>query len=198
MKTRILITSGVVLLIIGIYLLFQNKFETPSYKTNIKNNLQSEWKSSKSVSRINDSNEIIEYKKVDVIVVLNEKIIGDTTAIDPLVIDLSKDNIVIKSGLFSKSCNVKFEKIIQQKFKASTDLTTINTEIKGEIRYNIDYEIEGVCKYEKAEQMITDRIMNDIYKHAKERVEFGLPTILAHNFQIETPSKVIRIKKSEL
>jgi hypothetical protein len=198
MKIRILIISVITLFIIGISIFAQNKSENKYNTSDLKYKLNSEWNSTKNISRINDSNEVIEYKKVDVIVILKEKIIGDTTAIDPLIIDLNKNNIVIENGLFSKLCKVEFEKAIQQKFKTNTNLTTINTELKGKISYSIDYETKGFFKYKIAEEIITDKIMNDIYKHLKENIEIRKPVILGNNYQIETPSKQIKIRKNEL
>lgn len=113
-----------------------------------------------------------------------------------MVIDLNKDYIVIENGLFSKLVKVKFEKIIQQKFKVNTDLTRINTEVKGKISYSCDYEIEGGFKYRKTEEIIEDKIMNNIYKYLKENLK--KPVILINNYQIETPLKQIKIRKNEL
>ena len=198
MKTRRLIITSILILIIGIssYIIFVS--DVSKYTSKSNHNLQSKWNSTKSIGRMNNSNEKVSYKKVDIIVILDDKIIGDTLSIDPLIIDLSKDNIIIKSGVFSKSCNVNFNKKIQQIFNLSTDLTTIKTSLKGEIDYALNYEIKGICKYEKAEEIITDRIMNDIYKNAKNHIEFGLPSIVVNNLQIETPPRLIENTKLKL
>jgi len=137
-------------------------------------------------------------KKTDIVVVLNEKIIGDTNSMDPLIIDLNKENIIIKNGIFSKSCNVDFAKDIHQNFKVNTSLTTIETDLKGKIIYSVKYEIKGISNYEKAEAMITSLIMNDIYKNAKEHIKFGLPDILTDNLQIEISPKTMNDTKLKL
>ena len=198
MKTKNLIILGVFISVIGIYFLIKYNSNNYSVTSNMSKKIESEWKSSEIISRMDDSNEKISFKKIDIIVVLNEKIIGDTNSMDPLIIDLSRENIIIKNGIFSKFCDVNFTKDIHQNFKVNTSLTTIETDLKGKIIYSVKYKIKGISNYEKAEAMITNIIMNDIYKNAKEHIKFGLPDILTDNLQTEISPKLMNDTKLKL
>ena len=167
MNTRKLIIFTILVLLVGamFYALINLNFSY--YKSNCKQNISSNWNNSNNIFGIANSDEKIVYKKVDIIVRLNKKVIGDTSATDPLVIDLSREKIIIKNELLCKSCKVNFTKKIQQEFNTYTDLTSIKTNCSGKIIYSTDYKIVGICKYEEAEKMIRDKIMNDIYTEAK-------------------------------
>jgi len=201
MKTRKLIIASVLILTIGIILFAQIDWNLSYYNSNCKQNIHSNWNSSESICSVANTKDTIAYRKADIIVKLNEKVIGDTSAINPFVIDLSNEGIVINEKLFFKSCKVNFIKKIHQEFNLNTDLTSIKTKCEGTIIYNIDYEIKGLCNYEKAEMMITNRIMNDIYMEAKKMIKLELPIILGNNIP-KTPTEnlpnITINKRSEL
>jgi hypothetical protein len=53
MKKKVLIISGILLLIIGIYLLFQKSLKNTPVSSNMLKKLESEWNSSEKIGRIN-------------------------------------------------------------------------------------------------------------------------------------------------
>ncbi|WP_288956499.1 hypothetical protein [uncultured Polaribacter sp.] len=190
MKKKVLITSSILFLIIGIYLFVKFNFGNSSTSSIISKKLESEWDSSENIGRINNSNEKITFRKIDIIVLLNGKKIGDVNSTNPLIIDLNNDNIIVKNGIFFKSCNANFTKYIHQSFKSNTDLTSIKTDINGKINYSVNYEIKGNKSYKETKEIITNLIMQDIYKNAKSSIKFGIPEIKSNKYRTEKEKKM--------
>jgi hypothetical protein len=152
--------------------------------------LESKWDSSENIGRINNSNEEITFKKIDIIVVLEGKKYGDVNSENPLVIDLNDNNIIVKKGFFSNSCIADFTKNIHQIFKLQTDSTSIKTKIKGKITYQVNYEIKGNKNYKESKEIILNLIMKDIYDNVKSNIKFGIPEIKKNHFKSEKQEKL--------
>ncbi|WP_298763483.1 hypothetical protein [uncultured Polaribacter sp.] len=177
MKKKVLILSIIVFSILGFYFFIQSNFKNSSVSSSLNKKLESKWNGTKNISRINDSNEEILFKNIDILVTYKGKKIGDTNTKNPLIIDLSDDNIKINNSLFSKSCNADFTKKIKQSFKSNTALTSIKTNVTGKIIYTVTYEINGYTNAAEAEETFINLIMKDIYTNAKSSIKFGIPEI---------------------
>lgn len=177
MRKKVLILSIIVFSILGFYFFIQSNFKNSSVSSSLNKKLESKWNGTKNISRINDSNEEILFKNIDILVTYKGKKIGDTNAKNPLIIDLSDDNIKINNSLFSKSCNASFTKKIKQSFKLNTALTSIKTNVTGKIIYTVTYEINGYTNAAEAKETFINLIMKDIYTNAKSSIKFGIPEI---------------------
>ena len=190
MKKKVLIILIILFSIIGIYFFTQYYFKNSSVSSNMLKKIESEWKGSENIGRINNSNEEITFKKTEIIVLLNGEKFGDINSKNPLIIDLNNDNIIIKKGIFSMSCDADFTKNIQQIFKLKTDSTLITTNITGKIIYKVNYEIKGNKNYEQDKKIITNLIMKDIYDNAKSNTKFRIPEIKTIDFNPKKKEKM--------
>ena len=190
MKKKVIIILIILFSIIGIYFFVQYNFNNSSVSSSILKKIESEWNSSENIGRINNSNEEITFKKTEIVVVLNEKKFGDINSKEPLIIDLNNENIIVKNGIFSKSCDADFIKNIQQSFKLETGLTFVTTNISGKINYKVNYEIKGNKNYDEAKEIIENLIMKDIYDNAKSQIKFGIPEINTTDFKPKKAEKI--------
>lgn len=176
--------------IVGIVFFAIFNFNNSFVSSNMSKKLESKWDSSENIGRINNSNEEITFKKIDIIVVLEGEKYGDVNSKNPLVIDLNDNNIIVKKGFFSNFCIADFTKNIHQIFKLQTDSTSIKTKIKGKITYQVNYEIKGNKNYKQSKEIILNLIMKDIYDNAKSNIKFGIPEIKTNQFKSEKQEKL--------
>lgn len=169
-------SKKLIILLLGIILLLSivtgsSSIKLNLYKSEMSSSISSKWNNSKSVIRLNGSNDEISLSSVPFIVVYKSKKIGDTMSPNPVKIDISdKDFGSLWFPLIKKS-HYNFNVTCKDKQEILTNSAIGKLIINGDISVSGNYKIIGFCSKETATGIIVEKVMNDIYAEIKKNAK---------------------------
>lgn len=171
MKTKnILVISALVIIVLLSILIGTGILKHCLYKSEVSNTISSTWNISKSIGRVNDSNEEILFPTVPIIVVYKSKKVGDTNAPNPVKIDISdKDFGSLWFPLVKKS-GYNFSVTYNDVHEIKSDSAFGQFIVNGEVNVYGHYRIIGSYSTEKATNIVVDKVLNDIYNEIKMKI----------------------------
>jgi len=140
------------------------------YRSQCNNQSKSEWKKIKSISRISNSNEEIPDSHFAIVVKHDSTIIGDVGSVNPICIDISNADFGAIWMPFYKKSKYSISTSVEDEHVYKTDSTTFRINIEGKINVLGEYKIIGLCTYRKARGLIIEKVMNDVYESAKQKI----------------------------
>jgi len=164
---KIVLLVSIVLLILILVLCSS---DIQLYKSSLRNSTNSIWNNVKTSSTIGNTKKLLPNISYSIVVKFNETLVGDIYSAKPIYIDISNNDFgTLWFPLYKKS-EFQISTIIQDSQTFKTDSTTCNIQIEGKINVSGEYMIIGLCSYKKAKSLVIEKIMNDIYKEAKEKI----------------------------
>jgi len=147
-----------------------------SYKSKCENSITvDDWTVNTASYRLDNTKNDIPSQTIPVVVIYNSKIVGDTTFQDPYIIDISNWNR-------SSSLQVPFYKKKEydlsikctDSYEIKTDKFGIQYKINGKIKFSGKQRVIGLCSSRKADNIMIDNVMNNVYEHIKEKLNAKL------------------------
>jgi hypothetical protein len=123
--------------------------------------------SEKSMHNSNDKEFLSD---IPIIVIYKSKIIGDTSSLNPIKIDISNTDFGLMWIPLFKSSEFKISTMCKVEQYNNTNISRVHISGNGKINYSCKYKIIGLCTNRETKEIVIGNIMKDIYNDSKRKL----------------------------